>query len=747
MSILNALKSEQDYYTNLRIVNFAYRRKPVVPQGGPAGVQALVEDGIGRIYRGIHIGYLYEQVGRKATPEVEHTIRTLDLTPMVAKCLRAADAVTTFLPKSFNPNFYNNQFVDNATYVAICHEIGTAYGAYCAGIPYTLVYHQQGASVYELKMAGDYLNAASIDLLNRIEKIAFENAKEVLFPSLGAQAAFFETTPTVERSNVNLAPEALYNTCSDLSVARDQASDFLAVQGLAELLDPEVRQARRVLISVGDYNVSKGMERSLEYAIRLNEKCAEDVVWIGIGRRNKSGVYEKIKERAEASGLTTLLIGDRLPHDLVMGLVDLSDQFVMMQRKSIFDFSTLEAMALGKSIVLAPVGGNLEFNPSDNIAFFDPDASARTQDKALESLAALDVKAHGARNAEVFEEYFSAEPFQTGYLRLMDRLIDSHLGLNTVKSGGLPQETQEKACELFGGRDVLILGPGRSALAVDASACEGKVVVALNSALRMDHVPFDVHFMQDEPAEAGSWSVYRNRDVARFYGRIQTPSSTKLMLDMDMVKKLCGSVHSYDLQATRFDARYQPQLPDYTTQPVLDMQSILFSAMQIIGWAGARSIQIAGIDFSARNHAGANPNKYSVKTIENLAFLVEKLRAKGVDVSVFATENADVQEAVTPESTLPEELEGLSEFRRLQWFCSQGAYKEGLAYFRANFDAEWLDTTKFTREAAQLAAGAGELATALYFYERYFVQGGTSKQCHAHYTELSKKLSMTRTSK
>ncbi|WP_065323917.1 glycosyltransferase family protein [Tritonibacter mobilis] len=727
MGLPKLLKKSTYPLAGLRIVNAAYRKRPDTPQGGPAGVQRLVEDVVGKMYRGIHMHYTYETVV-KPSLEVDTTIKELNLTPMMGKNLCAAESLEQVITEKCNKNYFSSAYAQNKNYFVLCHDIGSALGALEMGVPYSLVYHQQGSSCFELEAAGNYLNSASRNFLNETEKLVFENAVEVYFPSVGAQKTFFETTTNVARENVNLGAEPLYNTVADLSVDPQKARNFLAANGLAKLMLPEIREQYRIMISVGDYNDSKGMERSFDFACKLDHLVPKKVLWIGIGRRNRSGRFSEIQTKAKTAGIETLLIGDRLPHDLVMSLVDFSDQFVMMQHHSIFDFSSIEAMALSKSLVLSPVGGNLEFNKADNVAFFDPNATHVEQDKMLRVIAELDLRQHGQANYETFTTHFSKSCFERRYLAVYDRII-KHTLRPCTDEAGLPQATLAKARDTFQGKNVLILGPGHSASQLMPRDFNGKVVVALNSALELDHIPFDVHFMQDEPTKQGAWKRYRARQVQRFYGHVATPGMSHIQMDFDMIEKICGPVYSYNLASDRFDARHDCVLPDLSKRPILDMQSIAFTAMQVAGFAGAHSISIAGVDFSVRNHDGPNPNKYAGSVLDNLRFLSRSLRAKGVLVDVLHTTSQAVRDAVDDIEPLREEFENLSSFRVLQWYAKNALYAEALEYIRLHAVDNWFEQPKYLREIAQIHFENQSFDEAHYFFKEFFFVGGESKIC------------------
>jgi glycosyltransferase involved in cell wall biosynthesis len=427
MTLPNFLRTRTRPVNGLRIVHAAFRRRPKIAQGGPAGVQRLIEEIFGTQFRGVAMDYFYE-TGQPTSPQIAFTASDMNFAPMVAKNLAAYDILSSAIPTEFGAQFFAQSVAKNLGYYFLCHDIATALAALESGFPYSLIYHQQGASVYELEAGGNVLSDTEKWILNEMELRAFQGAEKVYFPSDGAAQTFFETSAAIDKKSVNLAGNPLYNTIADFQVDAALAHLFLVENGFAKILDPKVRKNYRILISVGDYNQSKGMERSFEFASALQAHCKQKVLWIGIGRRGKADVLAKIEQDAGSGGIETLLIGDRLNHDLVMSLIAYSDQFVMMQRKSIFDFSTLEAMRLGKSVVLSPIGGNLEFNKAENILFHDPEGDPERLTKGLKQIAAVDTQKHGALNADVFEAHFSRECFEKQYQQVLNDIIEKMLG-------------------------------------------------------------------------------------------------------------------------------------------------------------------------------------------------------------------------------------------------------------------------------------------------------------------------------
>jgi glycosyltransferase involved in cell wall biosynthesis len=110
------------------------------------------------------------------------------------------------------------------------------------------------------------------------------------------------------------------------------------------------------------------------------------------------------------------LIGTRIKHERLLALLDHADFYVMMQRESIFDLATLEAMRGGKPLVLSPVGGNLEVDLNNNVVFVTED----TIDDACRDIVARDRLEWGERNRAVYDKHFSVAHFVDRYRAMLD---------------------------------------------------------------------------------------------------------------------------------------------------------------------------------------------------------------------------------------------------------------------------------------------------------------------------------------
>lgn len=172
----------------------------------------------------------------------------------------------------------------------------------------------------------------------------------------------------------------------------------------------------------------------------------------------------------------------------------------------------------------------------------------------------------------------------------------------------------------FSGKSVVICGTGSS---IDGYRSEkGIYYIAINKALFYQNIKFDFHFMQDFPRnQPYTMQNYLSVDCTKFYGIITNPISKVLEINMDEYKNFeqKGRVIRYELMPRVFDYRFDQLTFDIETYCVADAQSTLFSAIQFAIYAGFKSIQLIGIDFSKKNYGQIkNPNSYADYVIPNL---------------------------------------------------------------------------------------------------------------------------------
>ena len=300
----------------------------------------------------------------------------------------------------------------------------------------------------------------------------------------------------------------------------------------------------------------------------------------------------------------------------------------MLQRVSIFDLAILEAMRGGAAMILSKAGGNLEVNTENNIVFWEEGE----EDKTVAEIIARDKKAWGQQNADIFNKYFSQKSFFAKYAAMIDEeIVKAGYYLN----GGTSDINKENLIpwkNRFEGKKAIICGSGSSLDDCDGS--EDAVYIALNRALFYDKVKFDMLFMQDLPQnQPYTIEDYNQYPCTKFYGNITNPRTQKIGFEIDSYTDCKGEIVSYELAPRWYDYKVDDITFDLQKNYVLDMQSVLFSAVQFAIFAGFKEIELYGIEFSDANYGGnENPNKYSYYVPFNMRKMKDTISEKYPDV-------------------------------------------------------------------------------------------------------------------
>ena len=400
------------------IVSCAYRQyDPATGKtGGPGGVLATQRLALGDEYRGQQLAYVFDEGGKGALRD-RLAVQLAGLSAKVADIVLGAEYVRT------SPEVLRAR-AEGRRLLLVCHELGTAYGAHLLGVPYVLVYHQQGSTLQEIRSLGRAPGAHEAHVADRLERLVLENAQRVYFPSLGAREAYRATSRIDEAGHVAFADTALYNTVSAVDHGEDVADRSAVLRALThELKLPAKDDRTDVFVSVGDFNSDKGLDRVPALLDRYAELTGRQVVWVAVGAAADRGDFLAFRDAQSNRRFTARLLGERMTHDKLLALLDYADYYVMLHRSSIFDLATLEAMRAGKALVLSPVGGNLEVDLDGNVLFVDE----ATVDDACRVIESRDAVAWGERNRRVFEDHFSLEHFAERYRAMLDEQLDALL--------------------------------------------------------------------------------------------------------------------------------------------------------------------------------------------------------------------------------------------------------------------------------------------------------------------------------
>lgn len=294
---------------------------------------------------------------------------------------------------------------DNHNIIYVANDIFSAFGLYLAGANYLLIFHAQGDMVREMTMWGNKLSKVEADLFYEIEKTTVKHAHKVLFPSKGAEKYFRESFP--DNIAFHSGPP-LYNTINDYPIIEE-------VEGLKE------DKSCITFLSIGQMTFLKGMDRIPAFIEKYATSSGKKVRWICVA----NGVLkEQVREQMDHiiqknSNIEYINIDYKISHGQIFYLMSLCDIYLMLHRVSIFDFSTLEAMYCKKAIILSDIPGNDEFNQEDNILLLEDNYKIKDVESFIHSRLHF-----GSVNYEVYQKYFSQEPFKIRYYTCLEQFVD-----------------------------------------------------------------------------------------------------------------------------------------------------------------------------------------------------------------------------------------------------------------------------------------------------------------------------------
>ena len=263
----------------------------------------------------------------------------------------------------------------------------------------------------EIISVGEKAGEKERRILAEIEKTVVDNSIKVYFPSIGARQVFLDTSTNVwQWNNEKLSNIPLYNTIDRIDKKININSDIV---GKVDNLGCET------FLSVGDYNEDKGLDRIPILLAEYVRQTKKDIVWIVVGSVSNAKLYDVIKKKCELFGIRNILMDKRIPHNELLKLMEVCDYFIMLHRKSIFDLAILEAMQLGKWIVLSDCMANHEFNLKNNIVIHKRDKRITVED-----ICKRDKKEWQDLNHTVYSDEFGNNAFLCRYSGEIKKALD-----------------------------------------------------------------------------------------------------------------------------------------------------------------------------------------------------------------------------------------------------------------------------------------------------------------------------------
>lgn len=299
----------------------------------------------------------------------------------IAKDARRGDAV------------YISNDVFSACALAICKQ------------KYILIYHGQGDIVSDMNAFGAHLTEQEKNFITWVEKMGMENSFKTYFPSIGARKHFLSTvSQEIKVGSTEPLYNCIYNypTESFECIKDDESISFL---------------------SIGQMTKLKGIDRIPSFLERIRRCTRKRIQWTVVADGElKKQVADEMKAVSERNGgkknVDYQILDKYISHQEIYALMAQSDIYLMLHRISIFDFSTIEAMYMGKAIILSDIAGNDEFNIDNNILMVNEDL----QDSDIVFFI-QNADGYGKKNRRVYDENFSVGKFRERYHNAIKELL------------------------------------------------------------------------------------------------------------------------------------------------------------------------------------------------------------------------------------------------------------------------------------------------------------------------------------
>lgn len=382
----------------MRVFSFSNRSCPLQKAGGPGGVN----------YR-----LFLANVKYKLFSELYHVFSDIIIEPQTERvnpsfyCLNEGNNLIERLRANYR-KLGEEYFFTNED-VFLFHEVESAlaFTLEFSFVKTVLIYHQQGSLYYEYLAFGKPENAGVKAYFDLIFREALKRISVLAFPSMGAKDALIQTEPSWGEA-VEQKPFAyLYNGCDCEGGACE----------LSEKMENTLEQLKVFkgykFATVSTLNHAKGVEQIPEYLANMKSMLGE-IKWVIVG---DGPMKVQLECNITQYGLeeNVIWIQKKVKNDEIMELYSHTDYYIMAHRFSIFDFATIEAMALGNVPVLTKVGGNIEII-QDN-GFFIEEIDSMKQVLAEKSLE--DLK---QQNIQIARSLYSEYEFLNRYKELCNEL-------------------------------------------------------------------------------------------------------------------------------------------------------------------------------------------------------------------------------------------------------------------------------------------------------------------------------------
>lgn len=264
-----------------------------------------------------------------------------------------------------------------------------------------LVYHNQGGLYYEYLAFEGKLGEGLSWSWYLMHKHCLALSRFHVFPSMGGFDALQKTCP--ELSPDIRTPTIIHNGCN--------LDSFSASENIRKKVDTFILEDALTFVTVAMVNDVKAIDRVPVFLANLKKNGIKCFQWILIG---DGPCREQLDIKICQLGLSdaVLWIKERLPHPDIQYVLSKCQFYIILQKYSICDFATIEAMGRGCIPVLSDVPGNLPY-----LAYCNGVAVKDYNDPSsfFNFLRTSQLDVFRNKNMSVQNTYFSDFSFLTGY--------------------------------------------------------------------------------------------------------------------------------------------------------------------------------------------------------------------------------------------------------------------------------------------------------------------------------------------
>jgi glycosyltransferase involved in cell wall biosynthesis len=331
IAVVNMLKKKENSEKHF---NFIESEKPDYSKTGLSKIKELIE----------HQGLL-ETSGRFLSPKLpKNSLKTVINEKIGAK---------SFVSRNIDEIESSEKIICMKVFVA--NEIINRFPKKSVAI----VYQGQGSRYNEhIDREGATPNKLAKEISDNIERNVYQKSEKVIFPSEGSVAALKDTNtslfPMLERRDYKI----INNSIDIDKLHKDKFPE-----------SEKIKEETTTFATISTCNKAKGVDRIPEKLEELKEEGIE-FQWILVSKGTENQEKD-LRDKINDSNISenTIWFNKWFEREEILGLLEKSDFYIMDHRYSIFDLTTIEAMAMENIPILSNIPGNREFNKKENVIF------------------------------------------------------------------------------------------------------------------------------------------------------------------------------------------------------------------------------------------------------------------------------------------------------------------------------------------------------------------------------------------